>query len=62
MVEHMNADANASAGRIPAGDSAMEYQRFYAFMATQPKTPVTDAEKLQFYREFLEWSSQQPSK
>jgi TRAP-type uncharacterized transport system substrate-binding protein len=63
MVEHLeNADANASAGRIPAGDSAMEYQRSYAFMATQPKTPVTDAEKLQSYREFLEWSSQQPSK
>lgn len=63
MVERLkNADANASANRIPADDSAMEYQRFYAFLATQPKAPVTDAEKLQFYREFLEWSSQQPSK
>src|SRR6266436_1786284 len=58
VVERLkNDDANASASRNPADNSALEYQRFYAFMATQPKTPVTDAEKLQFYREFLEWSS-----
>jgi TRAP-type uncharacterized transport system substrate-binding protein len=63
MVERLkNADANASASRIPADNSALEYQRFYAFLATQPKAPATDAEKLQFYREFLEWSSRQPSK
>ena len=55
-------DANASASRIPADNSPVEYQRFYAFLATQRKAPATDAEKLQFYREFLEWSSRQPSK
>jgi TRAP-type uncharacterized transport system substrate-binding protein len=57
-----NGDANASASRIPTDNSPVEYQRFYAFLATQRKAPATDTEKLQFYREFLEWSSRQPPK
>jgi TRAP-type uncharacterized transport system substrate-binding protein len=63
VVERLkNADATASASRIPTDNSPVEYQRFYAFLATQRKAPATDAEKLQFYREYLEWSSRLPPK
>jgi hypothetical protein len=43
-----------------AADSALQRRRFDAFLAKQPKTPTSGAEKEQLYKSFLDWNSHQP--
>ena len=61
MLERLK-NPNAGAGPIAADNSPVERQRFETFLAARRKAPVSDAEKEQLYREFLDWSSKNPKK
>ncbi|MGH6679418.1 MAG: hypothetical protein ACREDL_10945 [Bradyrhizobium sp.] len=52
--------ANASVAQSSADHPAGQ-QRFDSFLAAQQKSPMSEAQKQQLYRQFLEWSRKHPS-
>jgi TRAP-type uncharacterized transport system substrate-binding protein len=59
LLERMKKDD--AVGATPnAADSALQRRRFDAFLAKQPKTPASGAEREQLYKSFLDWKSRQP--
>ena len=54
-LREANASAAPSAADHPAGR-----QRFDTFLAGQQKSPMSEAQKQQLYRQFLEWSRKHP--
>jgi len=60
MLDRMRKDADV--GMTPTANRPLSPQdRFEVFLASQPKSPTSKAEKEQLYRSFLEWSKQHSS-
>jgi len=60
MLDRMRKDADV--GMRPTANRPLSPQdRFEVFLASQPKSPTSKAEKEQLYRSFLEWSKQHSS-
>jgi TRAP-type uncharacterized transport system substrate-binding protein len=53
-------DASTVTGSTAAGGSPVERQRFNRFLSAQGRTPISDPEREQLYRSYLEWSIRHP--
>jgi TRAP-type uncharacterized transport system substrate-binding protein len=61
IVERLK-NANANAGPMAGAGAAPARQQFETFVATQRGPAVSETEKAQLYREYLQWNRQTPPK